>query len=320
MEVRIINYGGIITNIFLPDKHGTRTDIVLGFDSLASYLDLNPYFGAVIGRYAGILAGGRCPVDGRILQLKRNYQAQHLNGGFFGFDKQLWSVEVLQSDTVAGLKLSYVSRDGEENYPGRLKTAVTYTLNDNNELSVNFEAETDKPTPVNLTNYIYFNLGGSRAGDVFHHNLMINAGKYLPINDSLVPSGGIETVAGSPFDFRVAKTIGSGITRLGEGYYHYYPLNKKQGMYDFCAAVSDASTGITLTLYSTAPGLQFYTGNTLNGVLQGKGGVLYRKYAGFVLAPQNAPDAPNRPGFGQTILRPGQKYFQHTVYRFSISG
>jgi aldose 1-epimerase len=318
MKVKIITYGGIITEIWAPDKNGKLADVVLGHDNLKGYLDGHPYFGAIVGRVANRVAKGKFTLDGKEYSLAVNNGPNSLHGGKKGFDKVVWKVKQSKQDEGKPvLDLEYVSKDGEEGYPGELKVNVRYELTDANQLTIGYSATTDKATPVNLTNHSYFNLAGHDAGDILGQELQINADKYTPTDDTLIPTGKIEPVKGTPFDFIKPAKIGAHIKELkGEpgGYDLNYVLNGEN--LKQAAKVVEPASGRTLTVFTTEPGIQFYTGNFLDGKDKGKGGAVYRKHAAFCLEAQDFPDAVNQPNFPSPILKPGATYRQSTIYAF----
>jgi aldose 1-epimerase len=325
MEVRAITYGGIITSLRVPDRDGRLEDIVLGYDNLDVYIKNNsPYFGAIIGRYGNRIANGSFPLDGRTYRLATNNGPNHLHGGNRGFDKVVWSGEEFRSTEGVGVALRYSSGDGEEGYPGRLAAKVTYTLNDRNQLVIDYSATSDKPTPVNLTQHTYFNLTGGEH-DILDHELMIDADRYTPVDSVLIPNGSLAPVAGTPFDFTKPAKIGARIgqddeqLRNGKGYDHNFVLNRSNSGLIYVARVVERSTGRVLDVSTTEPGLQFYSGNFLDGTIVGKSGIVYRQRFGLCLETQHYPDSPNRPEFPSTILRPGQEYRSRTVFSFSVA-
>ena len=306
-EVSITDYGGAITSLKAPDRHGTFGDIVLGFNTLDEYVNNPRYFGALIGRHANRIANGKFSLNGVEYQLPKNNGANHLHGGFKGFDKQVWNGR----EDGNSLHLSYFSKDREENYPGNLEALVDFTLLDN-ELRLDYHATTDRDTIVNLTNHSYFNLRG--VGTILEHELTLNAESFTPVTEDLIPTGEIRAVAGTPMDFRKGKAIGSDIHH--GGYDHNFVLNNWDGSLKFAARLYEPVSGRVLEILTTDAGMQFYSGNFLDGSLTGKNGVVYEKYAGLCLEPQHFPDAPNHPNFPSTVLRPGEAYHQTTVYRF----
>ena len=325
MRVKVLAYGGIIQSIEVPDSHGRLGDVVLGFDSLDQYKKESPYFGAIVGRYANRIARGHFTLDGKEYTLAVNNGPNALHGGLRGFDKVVWSVEPFQRGDSVGVTLRYVSPDGEEGYPGTLRVSVRYTLTAANELVVDYEATTDRATPVNLSQHSYFNLSAGRSPDVLGHVLTIDASRYTPVDSKLIPTGVLAPVAGTPFDFRTPTTIGARIDaadpqlQIAGGYDHNFVLNGGPGL-AHAARVVEPVSGRTLDVFTDRPGLQFYTGNFLDGTLHGKGGVVYVRRGGFCLETQGFPDSPNHPAFPSTILRPGQTYRTRTVFRFGVTG
>ncbi|MCD4823302.1 MAG: galactose mutarotase [Phycisphaerae bacterium] len=318
LEVRITNYGGIITSLKTPNRKGDFADIVLGHDRLDGYLENNsPYFGAIIGRYANRIAKGRFALGGAEYKLATNDGANHLHGGDKGFDKVLWKAEMIRDDQGVGLKLTYLSEDGQEGYPGNLDCTVIYTLTNADELKISYEAQTDKTTVVNLTNHSYFNLAGHDGGTVYEHLLQVNADNFTPADDTLMPIGEISPVKGSPLDFTSPVAIGSRIERVEGGYDHNYVLNGYDGSLKPAGSVCDPASGRAMEVFTTEPGMQFYSGNFLDGSIQGKGAV-YDRHTGFCLETQHFPDSPNQPDFPSTILEPGEKYRQTTIYKFLV--
>ncbi len=331
IEMRVINYGGIILSLKTPDVHGEFDDIVLGFDSLDDYLSdeyrqANPYFGALIGRYGNRIAGGQFSIDGETYSLETNDGSNHLHGGQRGFDRVLWQAEPFENDEGAGLVLRYTSEDGEEGYPGRLESEVTYTLTDADELIVDYRATTDKATPVNLTQHSYFNLEGEGSGRILDHHLMINADAFTPVDESLIPTGEIRSVEGTPFDFTQPTPIGERIEQdneqltFGKGYDHNFVLAREDaasGDAVLAARVWEPESGRMLEIATTEPGIQFYSGNFLAGDLTGKRGQAYEHRSGFALETQHFPDSPNQASFPSTILEPGETYSSRTIHRFS---
>lgn len=323
ITVRAITYGGIIVSLFTPDRAGVLDDIVLGFDTLDGYLGDSPYFGAIIGRCGNRIAHGRFTLDGVEYQLAKNNGPNHLHGGIRGFDKVVWGARTFERDDAAGVVLSYTSPDGEEGYPGRLDATVTYTLNDRNELVVDYAATTDAPTVVNLTQHSYFNLGHA-GSDVLAHELLIDADAIIPVDATLVPTGEVMGVEGTPFDFRVATAIGARIDaghsqlKVAGGYDHTFVLGPATREPRRAAFACAPSSGRTLEVASTEPGVQLYTGNFLNGSIRGEGGVVYPHRGGFCLETQHFPDAPNQPRFPSIVLRPGERYESRTVFRFGV--
>lgn len=322
VELKAISYGGIITSLRVPDRTGKLDDIVLGFDTLDGYLKDHPFFGAIIGRYGNRIGKAQFSLDGKVYKLAANNGPNHLHGGTKGFDKVLWSIEPIGSN---GLAFTRTSPDGEEGYPGNLRMRVTYTLSDKNELIVEYHATTDKATPVNLTQHSYFNLAGQSSGDILGHELMLNADRYTPVDDTLIPTGELAAVAGTPFDFRKPTAIGARINndnpqlKVGKGYDHNWVLNRKGAGLELAARVHEPKTGRTLEITTTEPGIQFYAGNFLDGTLTGKGGAVYKHRTGFCLETQHYPDSPNQPKFPTTTLKPGAEYRTRTVFTFGVA-
>ena len=322
VELKAISYGGVITSLRVPDRTGKLDDIVLGFDTLDGYLKDHPFFGAIIGRYGNRIGKAQFSLDGKVYKLAANNGPNHLHGGTKGFDKVLWSVEPIGSN---GLAFTRTSPDGEEGYPGNLRMRVTYTLSDKNELIVEYHATTDKATPVNLTQHSYFNLAGQSSGDILGHELMLNADRYTPVDDTLIPTGELAAVAGTPFDFRKPTAIGARINndnpqlKVGKGYDHNWVLNRKGAGLELAARVHEPKTGRTLEITTTEPGIQFYAGNFLDGTLTGKGGAVYKHRTGFCLETQHYPDSPNQPKFPTTTLKPGAEYRTRTVFTFGVA-
>ena len=325
MTVRVTNYGAIITSIIVPDRNGKRADVALGYDRVEDYINAvdKPYFGAVVGRYGNRIAKGEFTLDGETYSLLQNNGENHLHGGAIGFDKVVWAVD----EYVEGksLTLSYLAKDKEEGYPGNLELTIIYTLADDNSLVVDYHASTDKATPINVTQHTYFNLKGEGQGTILDHKLMLNAKTFTPVDESLIPTGEMPAVAGTPFDFTTAKAIGRDIDQQNEqlvfglGYDHNWILNKdgKEGELSLAAQVHEPSSGRVMEIYTTEPGIQFYCGNFLDGRLKGKSGKPYVHRGGFCLETQHFPDSPNQPNFPSTILKPGETYESKTVFKFS---
>ncbi|HXF61132.1 MAG TPA: aldose epimerase family protein [Caldilineaceae bacterium] len=320
LTTTITNYGGIITTLLAPDRHGQPGDVVLGYDTLDDYVARNPYFGCITGRYANRIAQGRFTLNGKTYQLAQNNGPNHLHGGLVGFDKVIWAAEPFTAPDGVGLTLTYLSPDGEEGYPGNLSVTVTYTLTDDNALRIDYAATTDQPTILNLTNHTYFNLAGH--GDILDHVLMLNADAFTPVDETAIPYGELRPVAGTPFDFRQPTRIGERIEqddeqlRFGQGYDHNWVINGSPGELRLAAVLTEATSGRTLEVYTTQPGIQFYSGNLLPD-LTGKGGQRYTRRSGLCLETQHFPDSPNQPSFPSTVLEPGQKYLETTVFKFS---
>ncbi len=324
MEVRITNYGGIITHLLVPDKKGNRDDVVLGFDSLPPYLGEHPYFGAIIGRYGNRIANGEFSIDGKSYSLVTNNGPNHLHGGQNGFNKKLWKAAIKEGRDDMTLSLQYTSPDGEEGYPGKLQAQVEYTLNNKNELRISYSATTNAPTPINLTNHSYFNLTGDANNTILDHEMQIYANSFIPVNEFLIPTGEIAPLNDSPLDFRAAKKIGRdiGVEKsqmvYGKGFDHCFVFNKNNESPEvqLVATVYEPNSGRAMEVWTTAPGMQFYSGNFLDGSLIGKNGVAYKHRSGFCLETQHFPDSPNQPNFPTTLLQPGETYQTTTIYRF----
>jgi aldose 1-epimerase len=321
--MKVINYGGIITALTAPDRAGKLGDIVLGYDSLEGYLTSSPYFGALIGRYGNRIAKGKFSLDGKQYSLAVNNGANHLHGGIKGFDKVMWNIQREDVEDGVAIKLSYLSKDMEEGYPGNLQADVIYNLTDKNELIIAYKATTDKKTIVNLTQHTYFNLsGGSR--DILSHELVLNADRFLPVDNTLIPTGELKPVEGTPFDFRKPATIGSRINekdqqlKFGNGYDHCWVLNPAKDGLTKAAVLYDPSSGREVTVYTSEPGIQFYSGNFLDGTLTGKNKTAYSFRTGLCLETQHFPDSPNQKKFPSVELNPGQVYHSETVYKFSV--
>ncbi len=323
MKVQITNYGGIVVALFVPDRNGTLDDVVLGYDTLNEYIKNNPYFGAIVGRCCNRIARAKFTIDGKKYRLAANNGKNHLHGGIRGFDKVVWNAEVVEGEETIGIRLFYLSKDGEEGYPGNLSTTVTYLITDKNELKIIYMAKTDKPTVINLTHHSYFNLAGQGNGNILNHILMINADKFTVVDEQLLPTGELLKVNGTPMDFRTPTAIGERIDsdyrqlQYGCGYDHNYVLKTHQGKPVFAARVYEPTNGRVLEVFTTEPGIQFYTGNFLDSRITGKKGKVYKHRYGLCLEAQHFPDSPNRPEFPSVILRPGQTYTQETVYKFS---
>jgi aldose 1-epimerase len=326
LEVRAMTYGGVILSLKVPDRDGNLGDVVLGYDTLEGYLKVSPYFGAIIGRYGNRIANARFTLDGEDYSLAANNGPNALHGGVRGFDKVIWRAEPFKSDEGVGVVFAYTSPDGEEGYPGTLEARVTYTLTDANELVFSYHAITDEATPVNLTQHTYFNLAGDGSGDILGHELMLNASRYTPVDSTLIPTGEIVAVAGTPFDFTTSTAIGAHIDAedeqigFGGGYDHNYVLDRGDGEeMTLAARVYEPTTGRVMEVTTSEPGVQFYSGNFLDGTITGKGGHVYEQRSGFCLETQHYPDSPNQPDFPSTVLRPGEQYRSRTVYRFSVN-
>ncbi len=314
---RITDYGGIVTALLVPDRNGKLRDVVLGFGTLEGYLAGHPYFGALIGRYGNRIAGGRFELNGTAYKLAINDGKNHLHGGIVGFDKVVWKGKEVRESAATGVELTYLSRDGEEGYPGNLSVTVVYELTDQNELKITYKAATDAATPVNLTYHGYFNLDGEGTPDMLDEQMTIMADRFTPVSSDLIPTGEIKEVRGTVLDFTAPHPIGERIRDVKGGYDHNYVLNKKGGEPELAARVYAPGSGIVMEVLTTEPGMQFYSGNFLDGTLKGKTGKAYQRHSGFCLEAQHYPDSPNHPDFPSTILHPGEIYRQTTVYRFS---
>jgi aldose 1-epimerase len=317
VTVRITNYGGIITSILTPDNKGNFSDIVLGHDSLRQYLKNDPYLGATVGRYANRIAKGRFTLDGRTYQLAVNNGNNSLHGGIKGFDKVVWDATTMVDSMGQNLVMTYLSKDGEEGYPGNLSVKVIFNLNDFNELAIVFGATTDKPTVLNLCNHTYFNLSGG-SSDILKDVLTIYANKYTVVNDEFIPTGELRSVNGTPMDFRIPISVGARIAKVTGGYDHNYVLAKEPGKMCTAAILEDKFSGRSVEVLTTQPGLQFYTGNFLDGSITGKNGVVYRQHYGLCLETQHFPDSPNHPEFPSTVLKPGEQFREVTAFRFGV--
>lgn len=316
-QVKVTNYGGIMTSWTSPDKSGKVSGILVGFDSLSSYLQQPPYFGALIGRYGNRIAKGKFKLDNVEYTLATNNDKNHLHGGNKGFDKVVWDAAIV-NDTTPSLLLTYVSKDGEEGYPGTLKVSVRYTLTNDDEVEIEYNAETDKATIINLTQHNYYNLTGDISNTINDHKLMIAADNYTPVDSTLIPTGKIEPVKGTPFDFTTAEKIGARIDQVKGGYDHNWVLNRKDNSMQLVAVLSDAVSGRKLEVYTVEPGLQFYSGNFLNGKFKMAGDKPVNLHTALCLETQHFPDSPNQPSFPSTVLRPGEKYHTVTKYKLSI--
>lgn len=322
LKAEIMTYGAIVMSLQVPDRGGTLDDIVLGYGNLTDYLAKNPYFGAVVGRYGNRIDKGRFTLDGVQYSLATNDGQNHLHGGTKGFDKVVWKAETIKQRDGVGVKLTYLSKDTEEGYPGDLNCTVTYTLTERNELKVEYSATTDKPTVVNLTHHGYFNLTGCQR-DILGHELMLNADRFTPVDAGLIPTGELRLVKGTVMDFTRPTAIGARINsdyeqlKFGGGYDHNWVLNKMGRGLMLAARVYEPTTGRVMEVLTTEPGIQFYCGNFLDGTITGKNGIIYKHRYGFCLETQHYPDSPNKPNFPSTVLRPGEKYDTTTIYRFS---
>jgi aldose 1-epimerase len=323
VEAKITNYGATVVSLKVPDRRGRFADVLLGYDTLEAYRQSTFYIGPVIGRYANRIAKGRFTLNGREYALAVNNGENHLHGGLKGFDKVVWRARPLETRGGASLELTYLSRDGEEGYPGNLSAKVVYTLTESNELRIDYSATTDKDTIVNLTNHAYFNLAGQGAGDILKHRLSINADRFTPADEKSIPTGELRSVAGTPFDFRRATEIGARIEaddeqlKFGRGYDHTFVINGRAGTLRRAATASDPSTGRVMEVWTTEPGVQLYTGNYLESAMVGKDGKTYAPRHGFCLETQHFPDSPNKPNFPSPVLRKGGRYNSTTIYKFS---
>lgn len=322
MVAKITNYGGIITHLTAPDKDGKWEDVVLGFDDLASYEAGHPFFGAMVGRYGNRIAKGKFTLDGTTYSLAINNGPNALHGGLVGFDKAIWAVEEVKSDSTVGLRLTHVSPDGDEGYPGKLDLVVTYTLANDNSIKIDYEATTDKPTVINLTNHTYFNLTGLKR-DILSHELTLDSDSIVPVSTELIPTGELRAVSGTPFDFTNPRVVGKSIDdttdiqiKNGGGYDHCWVINGGGESLKKFATLHDPESGRSMEAFTTEPGVQIYTANFLDGKLKGKGVTYTRRY-GICLETQHYPDSPNQPQFPSVVLRPGEKYETSTIYKFS---
>ncbi len=322
MQARITNYGAIVQSLLVKDRDGQMGDVVLGFDNLDDYVNNSPYFGAIVGRYGNRIADGEFVLENKKYKLARNNGPNHLHGGLKGFDKVVWDAE--QFENEVGVKLSYLSPDGEEGYPGNLKVTVVYSLTNNDELKINYRATTDKATHCNLTHHGYFNLSGNCQRNILDHQLWINADYFTPVDSGLIPTGELRPVSGTPFDFTSPTPIGNRIEaeneqlKFGLGYDHNWVLNEVDGSLKLQASLYDSASGRFMEVLTTEPGLQFYSGNFLDGTLTGKDRKVYQFRDGLCLETQHFPDSPNKPDFPSTVLKPGETYETQTVYRFSL--
>ena len=324
MQAKIMNYGGIVVSLKVPDRNGKMDDVVLGFNDLDSYLKGHPYFGAIVGRYGNRIAKGRFTLNGFEYKLAVNNGENHLHGGIKGFDKVVWTAKEMRTKMGPALSLTYISKDGEEGYPGTLTATVVYTLTNNNELKLDYTVTTDKDTVSNLTHHSYFNLAGEGNGDILSHILTLNGSRFTPTDTGSIPTGELKAVAGTPFDFLKPTVIGKRINdqdqqlQYGSGYDHNFVVNGKFGSLRSAATVYEPTSGRVLEVWTTEPGVQFYTGNFLDGTLTGKSGKVYQKRFGFCLETQHYPDSPNHPAFPTTTLKKGATYRSTTVYRFKV--
>lgn len=316
LKAVVSNYGGTLLELWTPDKSGKSGDVILGYDSLSGYLQKsNPYFGAIVGRYANRIHHGSFTIDGKTYTLPLNDGNNTLHGGIKGFDKVIWTVDQVNDSSLA---LSYSSRDGEEGFPGNLNVKVVYTVNSSDELMIDYTALADKKTPVNLTNHAYFNLSAGKDSTILNQELKIYASRFTPVNDSLIPTGASASVAGTPMDFQKTKKIGKDMEDVKGGYDHNFIIDKKDSVLAIAASAFDPGSGRRMEVWTTQPGIQFYTGNFLNGSLMGRDGKKIMKHGAFCLETQHFPDSPNQPSFPGTILEPGQTFHELTVYGFSV--
>src|SRR5665213_33886 len=315
--VTITNYGGTVTSFVTPDKNGKYSSVIIGFDSLAPYLQHPPYFGALIGRYGNRIGDAKFSLDGTVYHLAANDGKNTLHGGIKGFDKVVWDATI-PNDTVPSLTLKYLSKDGEEGFPGNLNVTVTYTLTNDDGLKIEYDAETDKATPVNLTNHSYFNLSGDVSNSILGETLMIDADSITPVDTTLIPTGEITAVKGTAFDFTSPKKIGKDFADVEGGYDHNFVLNRKDSSLEKVASLSDSISGRTMDVYTTQPGLQFYTGNFLDGTFKNRGNQPITLHSSLAMETQHFPDSPNKPNFPSTTLKPGERYHEVTVYKVSV--
>jgi aldose 1-epimerase len=326
MRVRLTNYGAITVGVEVPDRDGRLADVTLGYDTLEGWLGNKPHFGATVGRFANRIAKGRFTLDGKTYSLAINNGPNHLHGGIVGFDKVLWEAKSCQLDDSAAVEFSYLSKDGEEGYPGNLRVTASHVLTDNNEFRIEFSAVTDKPTIVNLANHSYWNLAGPAAGNILDHELTIHADRYTVVDDTLIPTGELRSVEGTPLDFREPVPVGARIGQLPNCYDHNFVLNGSGGRaalpgndagVPLAARVHDPKSGRVMEVFTDQPGVQFYSANFLDGTITGKGGVVYSKHGGLCLETQHFPDSPNHPEFPSVVLRQGQTYKHLMIHRFS---
>lgn len=326
MEVKIMNYGGIVTSLKVPDKNGNVEDVVLGFDNLDDYITKkSPYFGAIVGRYGNRIAKGKFTLDGTEYNLAINNGENHLHGGLIGFDKVVWDAKTFENENGAGLELKYVSQDMEEGYPGNLSLTVIYTVKANNEIQIDYDATTDKSTVVNVTQHSYFNLTGNVKRDILDHEVTIKSDNLIPVDAGLIPTGELLPVSGTPFDFNTLTKVGERIDgdheqlKLGGGYDHCWVLSKSsEDALEWVVKAVEPVSGRVFELATTEPGVQFYTGNFLDGTLTGKGGVVYEQRYGLCFEPEHYPDSPNQPNFPSVVLNPGEEYNTTTVWKFGV--
>ena len=323
-HITIITLGATITSLVVPDREGQMDDVVLGMSDVQGYLTKSPYFGTVAGRYANRIAKGRFSLDGKAYVLAINNGPNHLHGGLVGFDKRLWTAETLRSDSGVAVRFRLVSADGDQGYPGRMSVTVRYLFTDDDRLILDYSAATSRPTVVNLTQHSYFNLSGRQRGDILGHELLINADHFTPVDSTLIPTGSLDPVNGTPFDFRKMTAIDARIDEpreqltYGHGYDHNFVVRRTGPGLVEAASVYEPLSGRTMEVWTTEPGMQFYTGNFLDGTIVGKEGQRYGRRAGFTLETQHFPDSPNHPDFPTTVLRPGERYRSRTIYAFGV--
>jgi len=317
LKARLMTYGAILVSLEVPDRDGRPGDVVLGYDALDGYVKNNPYFGAIVGRYGNRIAKGLFTLDGAAYKLATNNGENHLHGGVRGFDKVVWAAEPIKEADAVGVKFTYLSKAGEEGYPGNLACAVTYRLTNDNELKISYEATTDKSTPVNLTHHSYWNLAGQGNGDILRHELGLSADRYTPVDKGLIPTGELAPVKGTPMDFTTATAVGARMALVEGGYDHNFVLSRTGEGLSPAARLHDPQSGRTMEILTTEPGIQFYSGNFLDGAITGKSGKIYQQHSGLCLETQHFPDSPNRPNFPSTILKPGTIYKSLTVHKFS---
>ena len=324
LSAQITNYGGIVTSLQVPDKNGNFTDVVAGYNSVDKYIEASPYFGCLVGRYGNRIANGKFSIDGQDYTLATNNGKNSLHGGLQGFDKVVWEAQAKNTPNGPSLELTYLSPDGEEGFPGSLQVKAVYTLTNDNELKLEFTASTDKTTPINLTHHSYFNLAGPDNGDILDHEVTINADTFTPVNEDLIPLGIFQSVKGTPFDFTKPQKIGARINshntqlKFGGGYDHNWVINRSGEGLAFMAKVREETSGRVMEVFSTDPGLQFYTGNFLDSTNTGKNGKAYKHRSAFCMEPQHYPDSPNHKNFPSTLLSPGETYKHTIVYKFSV--
>ena len=317
MKVKLTNYGGITVSVEVPDRGGKLADVTLGYDTLDGWLTNTSYLGATVGRYANRIAKGKFTLEGKTYTLATNNGENALHGGLKGFDKVLWDAKPVRTDSSVGVEFTYLSKDGEEGYPGNLKVKAIYCLTDDNEFKVEFSATTDKPTVVNLAHHTYWNLAGAAAGDILGHELMLAADKYTPVDAGLIPTGELKDVKGTPMDFTKATAIGARIAQIEGGYDHNFVLRNQGGKVALAAKVVEPKSGRVMEISTDQPGVQFYSGNFLDGTVKGKGGIAYKKHYGFCLETQHYPDSPNKKDFPSVVLRPGETYKHVMIHKFS---